>query len=185
MFFKATVLQPTSGRLTTLKVSIDLGFDLWFNDVSLILDRDMLATTDTLKVGQSIIIKVRELDYQAGLFYLDELIDDKSFLYNYPVKEVLRVVDGDTLKVELDLGINKLTHRTTLRLANIDAYELKDPNGKGLEAKEFIESLIKDCKSDHIRVDITHYDKYRRSLAFVYIKGQQLNTLLLENGYCK
>jgi endonuclease YncB( thermonuclease family) len=53
-------------------------------------------------------------------------------VYEYRAR-ALRVVDGDTLHAELDLGLD-VRLRLTLRLANIDAPELPTPEGKAARA---------------------------------------------------
>jgi len=47
--------------------------------------------------------------------------------FTYPAK-VVRVIDGDTLEVAIDLGF-KITHTIRVRLAGIDAPEAKTPEG--------------------------------------------------------
>jgi micrococcal nuclease len=62
--------------------------------------------------------------------------------------KVVRVIDGDTIVVDVDLGFYIWT-RIHLRLAGIDTPELrsKDPDEKlrAQEAKAFVESLV-DCR---------------------------------------
>ena len=102
---------------------------------------------------------------------------------------VERVIDGDTLKVRLDLGFETFT-RQTLRLRGIDAPEMDTK--KGQEAKAFAQSYVKEAQT--IIVRSSRSDKYDRYLADVFIPTGQapdaakdifLNNLLLEQGRAK
>ncbi len=72
---------------------------------------------------------------------------------------MLRVIDGDTLQVRIDLGFSIVIEQR-LRLRGLDAPELG--TGQGLATKRFVESRLKDCKFLIIK---THgSDKYDRYL---------------------
>lgn len=58
--------------------------------------------------------------------------------YTYRARPV-RVIDGDTLVADLDLGFDT-TLRTTLRLAGCNARELSEPGGR--EARAHLEELL-------------------------------------------
>ena len=62
-------------------------------------------------------------------------------MYEYQVKEIVRVVDGDTVDVIIDLGFS-LTKKERVRLAGIDAPESRttdlEEKELGLDAKEFL-----------------------------------------------
>ena len=61
-------------------------------------------------------------------------------MYEYAVKNVVKVVDGDTVDIEIDLGFS-LTKKERVRLAGIDAPETRtkdlEEKASGIEAKEF------------------------------------------------
>lgn len=106
-------------------------------------------------------------------------------MYEYKVKEITKVVDGDTLDVVLDLGFSMFT-KQRVRLDEIDTPELfsGDDNEKkfGLEAKEFVEKWI--AEQTEIKIKTTKDDKYGRILGKLYGNdGKCLNTLLIESGY--
>lgn len=98
-------------------------------------------------------------------------------MYNYTAR-VIKVVDGDTIDVEIDLGFD-IWHKTRLRLAHIDAYEQNTVMGKQATA------YLKACMEQVPVVEITTYkpDKYGRYLAEVFVKGNSLNQNLLKIGY--
>jgi hypothetical protein len=102
-------------------------------------------------------------------------------LYTYTA-EVERVVDGDTLKVVVDLGFGIKT-RQYLRLRGLDCPEMDTQEGK--KAADFVRMRIR--VASEIILTSSRSDKYDRYLADVYFtdpKGQEiyLNSLLLESG---
>jgi len=106
-----------------------------------------------------------------------ELFTYKAFL--------LRVIDGDTLLVRIDFGFSIFTEQR-LRLRGLDAPEIGTkpplpPLQKGVDAKRFVETRLKDCKFLIIK---THgSDKYDRYLVDVfYLKGEDNEDLVLKEG---
>jgi len=110
-------------------------------------------------------------------------------MYEYRVKKVTGVVDGDTIDVELDLGFN-ISYSQRVRLAGIDTPEsrTKDKAEKvlGLEAKEYLKKQLKDAKSVVIRTEkMNSSEKYGRILGWVYVNGESesLNNKMINDGY--
>ena len=66
-------------------------------------------------------------------------------LYTYKVNQVLRVIDGDTMVVSIDLGFN-LTLTQTIRVKGINAPEARttdlEEKARGLAAKAFAEAWL-------------------------------------------
>jgi len=66
------------------------------------------------------------------------------FEYN---AELIRVIDGDTIDVEIDFGFS-LKQTMRLRLADIDAEELRSPNPEqrilALAAKRYLQEMLED-----------------------------------------
>ncbi len=101
-----------------------------------------------------------------------------DYLYTYQAY-VERVIDADTMKVQIDLGFGTWT-RQTLRLRGIDAYEIDTKEGK--RAKEFVERELKNVL--FVTLKSTRDDKYGRYLADVfYGKDRYLNQLLLDHKF--
>jgi len=103
-------------------------------------------------------------------------------LYTYEA-EVVRVVDGDTLWVQVWLK-SPLWLKEKLRLRGLDAPEIETDEGRA--AKLFVEDQIK--KATRVFVTTTKPDKWDRYLSDVFLTlpgGEQvfLNNLLLEQGY--
>jgi micrococcal nuclease len=103
---------------------------------------------------------------------------DKYIYYN-----VKKVVDGDTFWV--DDGSPK---GFKIRLIGVDAPESKNSRTKemayfGREASDYLSSLIAGRKV-RLEYDVGQFDKYGRTLAYVYLEdGTFVNTLLVKNGY--
>lgn len=97
-------------------------------------------------------------------------------MYNYMAK-VVKVVDGDTIDVEIDLGFD-IWHKIRLRLAHIDAYEKSTDIGK--EAAEFLKVLLEGF---FVEIYTEKTDKYGRYLATVVLNGVNLNDQLISKGY--
>jgi micrococcal nuclease len=110
-------------------------------------------------------------------------------MYEYFVREVKNVVDGDTIDVIIDLGFDIL-FSSRVRLAGIDTPESrttdKAEKALGLEAKEYLKKQLKDAKSVVIRTEkIDSSEKYGRILGWVYVNGESesINNKMINDGY--
>jgi micrococcal nuclease len=110
-------------------------------------------------------------------------------MYEYFVKEVKNVVDGDTIDVIIDLGFDIL-FASRVRLAGIDTPESrttdKAEKALGIEAKEYLKKHLKDAKSVVIRTEkMDSSEKYGRILGWVYVNGdsESLNNKMINDGY--
>ena len=110
-------------------------------------------------------------------------------MYEYFVKEVKNVVDGDTIYVVIDLGFDILC-ASRVRLAGIDTPESrttdKAEKALGIEAKEYLKKQLKDAKSVVIRTEkMDSSEKYGRILGWVYVNGdsESLNNKMINDGY--
>ena len=110
-------------------------------------------------------------------------------MYEYFVKEVTKVVDGDTIDVIIDLGFD-IMFSSRVRLAGIDTPESRTTDKAekvlGLEAKEYLKKQLKDAKSVVIRTEkMNSSEKYGRILGWVYINGESesVNNKMINNGY--
>ena len=97
--------------------------------------------------------------------------------------QVVKVVDGDTLSINLD-GAN-----TTIRLIGVDTPETVDPRKPvqcfGVEASNKAKELLVG-KKVRLEMDSSqgNYDKYSRLLAYVYLEdGTLINKKLIQDGY--
>jgi micrococcal nuclease len=110
-------------------------------------------------------------------------------MYQYYVRKVDNIVDGDTIDVLIDLGFDIL-FSSRVRLAGIDTPESRTKDLKekalGLESKEYLKKHLKDAKSVVIKTEkIDSSEKYGRILGWVYINGdtESLNDKMINDGY--
>lgn len=98
-------------------------------------------------------------------------------LYNYKAT-VTRVVDGDTVKLRLDLGFRLYWH-VNCRLAGINAPELSTE--AGVKSKEALSKMLPP--ETEIVVNSTKLDKYGRPVAIIYLNGFCINDILISDGF--
>ena len=82
--------------------------------------------------------------------------------YQYEHVKVARVIDGDTVVLDIDMG-NRITWSGPFRLAWINAPEIGTPGAR--EAKEFLLDLLKGCVA---LAETIKPDKYGRWLVRLY-----------------
>ena len=110
-------------------------------------------------------------------------------MYEYHVKKVNKIVDGDTIDVDIDLGFD-ISFSSRVRLAGIDTPESRttDKTEKvlGLEVKEKLKHDIEKAKSIVIKTEkMDSSEKYGRILGWLYLDGAELsvNEALIAGGY--
>lgn len=96
--------------------------------------------------------------------------------------EVTRVVDGDTMKVQIG------KKEETIRLLLVDTPETKDPNKPvqpfGKEATAYAVKNL-DGKSVKLELDVSERDRYGRLLVYLWIGDKLFNEMLLKNGLAR
>jgi len=110
-------------------------------------------------------------------------------MYQYYVRKVENVVDGDTIDVLIDLGFDIL-FQSRVRLAGIDTPESRTKDLKekalGLESKEYLKKALKDAKSVVIKTEkMDSSEKYGRILGWLYVNGdtESVNDKMINDGY--
>lgn len=108
-----------------------------------------------------------------------------DFLYHYKMT-VTKVVDGDTIYGDVDLGFSIGFRKMEFRLSGINTPEIKGPNREaGLASKKFVEDTILN-KEVIIVTKKDGKEKYGRYLAEVFflvgVEWVSLNKTLLDNG---
>jgi micrococcal nuclease len=110
-------------------------------------------------------------------------------MYEYYVRKVENVVDGDTIDVLIDLGFDIL-FQSRVRLAGIDSPESRTRDLKekalGLESKEYLKKQLKDAKSIIIKTEkMNSTEKFGRILGWLYINGDtvSVNDHMINDGY--
>ncbi len=110
-------------------------------------------------------------------------------MYEYYVKEVKNIVDGDTIDVVIDLGFSIL-FESRVRLAGIDTPESRTTDKRekalGLESKKYLADRIKSAKNVVIKTEkLDSSEKYGRILGWIYLDGEgnSVNHEMIEKGY--
>ena len=103
-------------------------------------------------------------------------------LYNYDI-EIIRVIDGDTVDVMVDLGFSVWVEKR-VRLFDIDAPETRtkdlEEKEKGKATKLRLQEML---NKDDATLESYGVDKYGRCLGTLYVKQDNLNELLISEGF--
>lgn len=96
---------------------------------------------------------------------------------------LVRVVDGDTIRCDLDLGWGLWLRNEPIRLARINAPELRTPAGDA--ASEFLTKLCAPILgAPAATFHSTGFDKYRRALGeLVVVSLGNLSDLMLATDH--
>jgi micrococcal nuclease len=110
-------------------------------------------------------------------------------MYEYRVKKVHKIVDGDTIDVDIDLGFS-VSFFSRVRLAGIDTPESRTTDARekalGLEVKEKLKKELAAAKDVVIKTEKPDSsEKYGRILGWVFLDGSEvsLNQKLINEGY--
>jgi micrococcal nuclease len=109
-------------------------------------------------------------------------------MYQYKIKKIKRIIDGDTVDVEIDLGFG-ITLSQRVRLKGIDAAETRTKDltekAEGLAAKEWLEKEL--SKPGEWIIETTKDDKYGRILGTLYLVGEPVtvNERMVNDGIAK
>lgn len=116
-------------------------------------------------------------------------MDQNIDMFTYYVKKVNKIVDGDTIDVDIDLGFD-ISFSSRVRLAGIDTPESRTTDKAekvlGLEVKEKLKHDIEKAKSIVIKTEkMDSSEKYGRILGWLYLDGAELsvNEALIAGGY--
>jgi len=104
-------------------------------------------------------------------------------VYHYKVK-LVRVIDGDTIDVDIDLGFDVWLKKQRIRLAGIDAPECRTRNklekALGLAAKERLTELC----SQEMQIESLGTGKYGRILGIPKtLDGISMCQILIDEGH--
>jgi micrococcal nuclease len=118
-----------------------------------------------------------------------------SMVNAYNAATVVRVVDGDTLKIEMN------GHEEAVRLIGIDTpeskinkkakkdavktnHDVETITAMGREAARYVRTLIRKGDTVSIEFDVQKRDKYNRLLVYAYLTdGKMLNEEIIKAGY--
>ena len=109
--------------------------------------------------------------------------------YIYRIKQITRVVDGDTIDASIDLGFD-IALEKRIRLAGVDTPESRttDANEKkyGLQSKEWLKYKVENAKDILIKTELPDStEKYGRIIGHLFVNDQEtsLNDQMIVEGY--
>jgi micrococcal nuclease len=109
--------------------------------------------------------------------------------YIYRIKEIHKIVDGDTIDASIDLGFD-ISLEKRIRLAGVDTPESRtaDANEKkyGLESKEWLKHRCENAKNILIKTELPDStEKYGRIIGHLFINEEStsLNEQMIVSGY--
>ena len=107
-------------------------------------------------------------------------------MYEYRCK-IRRVVDGDTVDIDIDLGFGVWLHKERVRIYGIDTPESrtrdKEEKKYGLMAKEFVKQFV---KGDSIKLTTQKYDakgKFGRILGDIIVDNKSLSDTMIQEHH--
>lgn len=100
-------------------------------------------------------------------------------MYTYAAK-VLRVLDGDTIEADIDLGFD-MHYIAKVRLAGINAPEMKTP--QGAPAKAHLANLLTNQNLVITTKINKEFEKYGRVLGEITINGVSINQQMITEGF--
>jgi hypothetical protein len=162
-----------SRLLKSGEMAVDLGFGI-FTPVSTVFSAGDIV--ESVLTGPSTCCGVQFLD---RIFSFEKSSIKSSKIHTYKAT-LQKVVDGDTIRVELDLGFG-VFHREILRLGKINTPERGTKEGTVATAK--LKQILKNVETLIIKTNKT--DIYGRYIADVFLEnpeGKYLSQMLLDAG---
>ena len=109
--------------------------------------------------------------------------------YIYRIKQITKVVDGDTIDADIDLGFD-ISLSKRIRLAAVDTPESRtaDANEKkyGLQSKDWLKHRLEFAKDILIKTELPDStEKYGRIIGHLFINNEptSLNDQMITEGY--
>ncbi len=104
-------------------------------------------------------------------------------MYEYKAK-IRRIVDGDAVDVDIDLGFDMIFSKQRIRLYGIDTPESrtrdKEEKFYGKLATSFLKEQCKKSSSITLRTYLDKKGKYGRILGEIIVDGVNINQLMVE-----
>jgi micrococcal nuclease len=109
--------------------------------------------------------------------------------YIYRIRTVNKIVDGDTIDADIDLGFD-ISLAKRIRLGGVDTPESRTTDLKekalGLESKEWLKKKLEGAKNILIKTELPDStEKYGRIIGHLFINEQttSLNNQMINEGY--
>ena len=107
-------------------------------------------------------------------------------MYEYPCK-IIRVIDGDTVDVDIDLGFDVWLKKQRIRLYGIDTPESRTSDKVekvyGLKAKAFVVQHLSQGSTQTLRTRLDKKGKFGRILGEFVIDKTTINEFLIDQHH--
>ena len=104
-------------------------------------------------------------------------------MYEYKVK-IRRIVDGDTVDVDIDLGFDMILSKQRIRLYGIDTPESrtrdKEEKFYGKLSAKFLKEQCKNSSEIFLKTYLDKKGKFGRILGEFIVDGVNINKLMIE-----
>lgn len=97
------------------------------------------------------------------------------------------IYDADTLRIDIDLGLKTWRINEPVRLARIDAWEVRgDEREKGLAARDYVRSVLEPGDEIMVRTYKDESGKFGRYLVDLFLDDERcLNDVLVDFGHAE
>ena len=104
-------------------------------------------------------------------------------MHEYKVK-IRRIVDGDTIDVDIDLGFNMILSKQRIRLYGIDTPESrtrdKEEKFYGKLSAKFLKEQCKNNSEIFLKTYLDKKGKFGRILGELIVEGVNINKMMIE-----
>jgi micrococcal nuclease len=113
----------------------------------------------------------------AGLLFSAPVKIKQPADNNVRLAELVRVIDGDSVVLDVYLGDGMWVRDRHIRLADVHAYEMGTDTG--VKERDYLRNLIPD-KDAVLVVEMHGRDKYGRLLGVIWCNGVNLNERMIK-----
>lgn len=109
----------------------------------------------------------------------DDFVTGHQALYLYKAR-YRSAYDADTIRFDIDLGCSTWRHNESVRLAYVDAWEVRGPErDQGVKARAWVQRILQEQEEVYLHTMLDRSGKYGRLLAVVYLPypGMDLSNL--------
>ena len=159
----AAQLPFTRGKLNVCRLVSTAAGEGFLLDLGFRIRREF-SEAKALRLKENDCVEIIKEDGKWILKKIVETHCDASLLFTYQA-QIVKVVDGDTLKVNIDAGFGIFVEQK-LRLKGIDCPEIDTEEGQ--KAKRFVQSRLNKLNFIIIKTHKDSTDKYDRYLADIF-----------------